>query len=195
MKIFFIATIQQNDKLGNYYKSIIDQIKKLDHNVTSDYLLELSQSGLEDMEDSGKLFDFHKKVIKGIKNADLVIAEVSTQRTSMGYWLSLALEYGKPTIALFKKGNKSLFLETLENNEKFITFEYSSIEDIEKELKMLIDFASDQQDTRFNFFIAPKHQNYLDWIAKYKKLPRSVYLRRLMEDDMQNNEEYQKSAM
>jgi hypothetical protein len=48
-------------------------------------------------------------------------------------------------------------------------------------------------DTRFNFFISPKIGNFLDWIAKKKKLPRAVYLRKLIEDDMDKNKEYSKA--
>lgn len=195
MKIFFLATIQNKKEQKENYRSIVEKIKKLGHKVTSDYLIDLSQDGIENLDDSTKLFDFHKKVIKGIKSSDLVVAEASTQRTSMGYWISLALEYSKPTIAFVKKGGKSLLFETLERSEKFVSYEYSDLLDIEKELPLLIDFASDQQDTRFNFFISPKHQNYLDWVAKYRKVPRSVYLRKLIEDDMDDNTEYQRSIL
>jgi hypothetical protein len=74
-------------------------------------------------------------------------------------------------------------------------FEYEDLAELGKEIPMLLDFASDQQDTRFNFFISPKHQNYLDWIAKYKKVPRSVYLRELIETDMANNSEFIESSV
>ena len=61
---------------------------------------------------------------------------------------------------------------------------------VEEALKLALDYASDQMDTRFNFFISPKHGNYLDWISKNKKVPRAVYLRRLIEKDMDENKEY-----
>ena len=61
---------------------------------------------------------------------------------------------------------------------------------VEEELRLALDYASESQDTRFNFFISPNHQNYLNWIAKNRKIPRSVFLRRLINAHMENNKEY-----
>jgi len=62
--------------------------------------------------------------------------------------------------------------------------------DLEEILKMACGEAKEQMDTRFNFFISPLHQTYLDWIAKHRKIPRSVYLRDLIERDMAQNKEF-----
>ena len=61
---------------------------------------------------------------------------------------------------------------------------------LETVLADALDYASSHQDVRFNFFISPAIGNYLDWISKEKKIPRSVYLRNLIEKDMEENEEY-----
>jgi len=53
-----------------------------------------------------------------------------------------------------------------------------------------LHYANKQQDSRFNFFINPKLLAYLDWIARSKRLPRAVFLRKLIEDRMKQDVEY-----
>lgn len=194
MKIFFLAAIQGKSELAENYKFVAEKIKTMGHKLTSDYLFDVSREKFENWKDSQELLDFHKKIIEDIKRSDMMVVEVTFERLSLGYWISLALELGKPTIALCRKGEKYHLLETLEISQKFTLYEYSDLNDLGKELPMLIDFASEQQDTRFNFFISPKHQSYLDWISKNKKIPRSVYLREMIEADMRKNEEFQQAS-
>jgi hypothetical protein len=61
---------------------------------------------------------------------------------------------------------------------------------LREQLKCALSFAQNNVDTRFNFFISPSIGNYLDWISKNKNIPRSVYLRTLIEKDMVINKEY-----
>lgn len=191
MKVFFIAAIQGKDNYEDNYKFIVDKIEALGHAVVfDDYLFDVSNDELSKMDGSKELFEMHQKIINGIKKADIVVAELSEQRISLGYFISMALDLSKPTIALYKGNEKSHLLSTLELDEKFVSFGYSSNEDISRELPMLLEFSSEQQDTRFNFFISPKHQNFLDWISKTKKIPRSVYLRKLIEEEMSKEVSY-----
>ena len=56
-----------------------------------------------------------------------------------------------------------------------------------------LDYVSSAQDVRFNFFISPTIGLYLDWISKNKRIPRAVYLRKLIEEEMRENKEYKES--
>jgi len=190
MRVFFVATLQGINKYNETYNFIIDKIKKIGHKVDSDLFYGKSEDQLDQMSEAKDLLSFHKRIIDGIKKCDVFIVEASLQRVSTGYWISLALDLGKPVIALCQQGIKHHLLETLEISQKFTLYQYDKLEELGKELPLLLDFASEQQDTRFNFFISPKHQNYLDWIARFKKIPRSVYLRELIEEDMAKNTDF-----
>ncbi|MFH1561342.1 MAG: hypothetical protein ABID04_02050, partial [Patescibacteria group bacterium] len=61
-------------------------------------------------------------------------------------------------------------------------------------LKKALLGAEEKIDVRFNFFVTPKILAYLDWLSKKKKLPRSVYLRDLIETDIKRNKEYQQDS-
>lgn len=126
--------------------------------------------------------------ISNLKKADIVIAEVSMHSMSMGFLVNKALELSKPVIALYTSGHEPFFLTGIDDTLLQI-IEYKN-EDVEEKVFDAIDYASSQQDTRFNFFVSPKHINFLDWIAQNKKIPRSVYLRRLIEKEMSNDDQY-----
>ena len=53
-----------------------------------------------------------------------------------------------------------------------------------------IEKAREKVDVRFNFYISPEIGRYLDWISQRKKLPRSVFLRGLVERHMHADKEY-----
>lgn len=195
MRVFFIGTLKDINQHNEIYNFVIDKIKKIGHKVDSDLSFVKTESQLDGLEEKRELLAFHKKLIEGIKKCDVFVVDVTVQRVSTGYWISLALDLGKPVIALCKKGTDHHLLRTLEISQKFTLYQYDDLVELGKEIPLLLDFASDQQDTRFNFFISPKHQNYLDWIAKYKKIPRSVYLRELIETDMASNSEYIESSI
>lgn len=91
-------------------------------------------------------------------------------------------------MVLYKKGHDSLFLNGLHSDKLFLV-EYTD-ENIVETVKDSIDYAKDQSDTRFNFFLPPSLMSYLDWVSEKRKVPRSVYLRELIERDREKNREY-----
>jgi len=64
--------------------------------------------------------------------------------------------------------------------------------DCNEEMKfgMMFEKAREKVDVRFNFYISPEIGRYLDWISQRKKLPRSVFLRGLVERHMHVDKEY-----
>jgi hypothetical protein len=134
--------------------------------------------------------NFYRHTIDDLKKADICIFEASVPSLAIGHLISMAIEMGKPVIALYKAANIPFFLTGLDD-EKIQVIQYE-LENLKDELSTAIEYASDLQDTRFNFFISPQIGSYLDWVAKNKRVPRAVYLRRLIEEDMRGNKEYQK---
>jgi hypothetical protein len=126
---------------------------------------------------------------KTIANCDVVVCEASFPSTiSIGHEVSVALDKGKPIIALYQPKKEPGVLEGI-NSERFMLLEYT-----QKDLKEVLDYgmegAVEQIDVRFNFFISPKISKYLDKVSKETKTPRAVYLRNLIEEDMDSNDEY-----
>lgn len=191
MKVYFSAAIYQSKEFGSIYRRIVATLEKQGHTVSQD-TTETSLDEAVNKNDDQRV-RYYKKVLGWIAAADLVVLEVSFPSTlHIGHEITLALDKGKPVVALYKKGHEPSFFLGLEH-EKLLWVEYSD-QDLEKTLVESLDFAMQQVDVRFNFFISPRIGSYLDWISKNKRLPRAVYLRRLIEEDMNRNNDYVEDA-
>lgn len=187
MKIYFSAAIFQKEKFGDSYQKIVDSLKNEGHTVLQD-TVETSLKEAVEKTDIERVA-YYKQVLKWIATSDAVVVEVSFPSTlHIGHEITLALEKGKPVIGLYKKGFEPSFFLGLEQ-DKLIWVEYDEAS-LEKDIKYALDMAANIMDTRFNFFISPRHQNFLDWISKTKKIPRAVFLRNLIEEEMEKDDEY-----
>jgi len=116
------------------------------------------------------------------------LVEGSTPSFGVGQEIMEAVGDNKQVIVLYQKGMKPHILRGV-GSDAIYMYEYTK-DNLREVLKDVLDYAKSRSDTRFNFFISPEIGAYLDWIAKNKRIPRAVYLRRLIEEDMRNNKEY-----
>ncbi len=192
MNIFFSASIHGKPKFEPQYKAIYDRVKDLGHNLVAKHIFENDTAALE-VWTAEQHKAFYKELVEGIKKADAVIAEVSYSSTSVGHLIALGLNLGKPTVVFYSgKEEPNIFRSLEEINEKFQVIRYHDLQELEKEVPFGVEFILSAQDTRFNFFLTPDLSNYLNWVARSRKTPRSVYLRNLIEADMQANNFEQK---
>lgn len=187
MKVYFTASLRGTQKFYDSYKKIYDEINNLGHTNLDDAIFKYIESDFYsgDHEDQIKHYE---RIMNFIKKSDVVILEVSVPSLSMGFILQKALEINKPVIALCEPNANTFFLNGIENEKLQIT-KYT-INNLNSQLDDALNYAQESSDVRFNFFISPSIGSYLDWIAKKKKIPRSVYLRNLIEKDMEKNEDY-----
>ncbi|HYD35129.1 MAG TPA: hypothetical protein VD999_03625 [Vitreimonas sp.] len=187
LTIYFNAAICAENEFEQEYRLIVETLEKLGHKVISDHVF---QQTLEDLKKKKpeQLQKYYHQTKRKIQKADLMVAEISYPSTvNVGHELTLALEYNKPVLALYRTDQPPLIFWAL-NEDKFCVAEYS-LSNLPTVIQDCLDYLSSQVDSRFNFFISPRLQNYLDLIFKKKKIPRSVYLRRLIEEDMAKNKD------
>jgi predicted DNA binding CopG/RHH family protein len=114
------------------------------------------------------------------------VLEVSFPSTlHIGHELSLALEKGRPVVALYHKGKEPSFFLGLQE-DKIFWGDYVDY-DLEEVVREGIEYADSQTETRFNLFLSPKHVAHLENKAKETKLPRSSYIRMLIDEDIKSN--------
>lgn len=185
MKIYFSHSARGTKEFETHFEQIYSLISSYGHTVVGK-----AEPDAERIYNSSheELVDLYKQAMSAIRKSDVVLLEVSTHSLSMGYLMQTALSMGKPVVALYVKGRAPAFAIGIDN-EKLQVVEYS-INNLPQVLELALDYAEETSDIRFNFFVTPKISSYLDWVAKEKKLPRSVYLRRLIEDDMGKNDEF-----
>ncbi len=188
MKIYFSAAIAQKDTFGGSYEDIVGHLKGLGHDIFEDTTV-TSLSDAVNKTDKERM-DYYKKVLKWIASCDVVVAEVSFPSTlHIGHEITLALEKGKPVLGLYREGYEPSFFLGLQD-EKLVWVKYTD-NSLAEDIKYAMELISEKIDTRFNFFISPKIGAYLDWVSKKRRVPRAVYLRRLIEEDMKKNREFE----
>lgn len=187
MKIYFTASLTGKKLYEKNYKEIITALKGLRANIVSDHVL-TEEKGKVLAKSRGAIISFYKKIYNWINASDIFIAEVSYPSTDVGHEISIALEKGKPVIILYLEGKEQKLLDAISAEKiQLVSYKPGKVKEI---LKTAIEEAKEQMDVRFNFFISPKIGAYLDWIAKKKKLPRAVFLRKLIGEHIKRNKEY-----
>lgn len=188
MNIYFTAAVSLKEIYGENYSLIVHALEKLGHKVIHSHITESSLKSILETTEEQRV-EFYKKVVKWMTEADLVVAEVSFPSTlNVGYEVSIALEKGKSVVGLYLAGTSSPLFDGMKT-ERFVYEKYTR-ETLDKVLQESLEYVQQNSDTRFNFIVPRKILEYLDWVAQHKNLPRSVYLRNLIEQDIKKNKEY-----
>lgn len=195
MNIFFIASIYGKKKYQANYEKLVKLVKDSGHKFTYEHVMTNDHRSMTEHDEKADL-KFHRDLINNIKRTDAVFAELSYTSTSAGYLVALAASIGKPVVIFYSGSEEPHLFKMLElTNDKLIIVRYKGVDDLNREVPLMIDFISEVQDTRFNFFVSPIISNYLDFISREKRVPRSVYLRKLIEQDMEADSEFQNAIV
>lgn len=193
MKIYFSAAVYAKEKYGKQYLQIVKTIEAMGHTIQHEHITN-SEKTFDKIKkhDAVDSDEYYRQAQKWINQSDIVVFEASFPSSlNIGHEITVALEKGKPVVVLYKKGFDSMFLDGLHSDKLFLV-EYTD-DSLAETVKDTISYAKDQSDTRFNFFLPPSLMSYMDWVAEKRKVPRSVYLRELIERDREKNREYQNS--
>ena len=179
-----------SDEDKNHYQKIVEILDEMGHKVIANHVLKKDKLTYRNQTEEESL-ENQRKLTKWKRQADLVVAEVSHPSLGVGQEIALSLAANKPVVALYLSGREPHILRD-EGGDLLLIVPYST-DNIKRSLEDAIDYAAERQDTRFNFFVSPSIVNYLDNIARKERIPRAVYLRRLIEEDMKGNTEYTQS--
>lgn len=190
MKVYFSTSIgQMTDQTRASSLRILSYLKNKGHRIISaDLLVKMPSLAQLQAQTAEQALVAQKNIRRLKKQADIIVFEVSKPSLAVGQEINIALSLNKPVIALYMAGKAPHILRD-EAGDLLILSEYTDA-DLEDTLKDALEYAISHQDVRFNFFISPFIGRYLDWVSENKKIPRSVYLRSLIEDDMARNPDY-----
>ncbi|MFA6250040.1 MAG: hypothetical protein WC686_00860 [Candidatus Shapirobacteria bacterium] len=196
MKIYFVASPRVVFEKPEMFRKIHHHLAK-DNKMLSDGLLRWTDPKGGFKKASDVLTVSHEEMVKKVdaaldmvRKADVIIMEISGHSMSMGYLTAKALEISKPVIYLQMENSDLHWMDGLEH-PKLRSFKYDENNVLEV-LDQALESAQDLVDVRFNFFVNPKILAYLDWVAKNRMQPRSVFLRNLIEKQMRKEREFKK---
>jgi len=184
MIVYFTASVVGKKQYLTNYIKIIDLLKAKNYQVIADHIIKVTEIDIRFEKREDRL-RFHAQLEKWIGSCNFMIVEASFPSISVGYEISLALRLNKPVLILYGDGDPpSLFAHHKEENLLCEKYTFATLKDI---LDDFINYVHAGSDSRFTFFITPKIANYLDEVARKQKIPKSVYLRKLIEQDMKPN--------
>ena len=189
MKIYFIASSRLVGANPKLYSKVYSYLSA-DNKMISDKVLKWVKMGVRDMNVAPLKIkkENYLESLDSVKKADFVVMEVSGHSMSMGYLISKALEMNKPVIALHKQEHAPNFIKGI-GDPKLIICEYDE-KNVDEVLEKSLKTATGLIDVRFNFFVNSKILNYLDWVSQKRMVPRSVFLRNLIEHEIKKDKEY-----
>lgn len=121
MKVYFAAAISLDRTLVPLYKQVIAEIKKLGHDVISEYVVERPDGPDKDVT-AKELFE---RESKQIESADVVIAEVTAPSWGTAFLIEHALSTGKPVLALYYKESEMPLPMMIEGHPELYVAHYS----------------------------------------------------------------------
>lgn len=129
--------------------------------------------------------------LKKIIDADVVVCEMSLPSVEVGVSMGLAYQLHKPLLVCNRTESSPTNLITTNSmvSESMIAITYSE-KTAYKELRWSFDYLASLIESRFNFRLPQRLRGYLLWAAKNYQLPQAVYLRRLIERDLNKNPDY-----
>lgn len=188
MKAFFSTTPRAKTQYKKEVELVYGVMRELGLEMTDEYIERATEDEFYSM-DAKRSKEYYDSTMRNIKRADVAIFEVSVPSLGVGHLIGQALNFGKPVIVLFVKGKKPFMLESA-HLDKVLLVEYTP-QTLKEELQNALEYAKEITDVRFNFFITPELSSYLDWVTKNRGVPRSVFLRSIIEEHLRRDKGYQ----
>lgn len=183
MNVYFTASIAAKDKYMKNYQAIIRNLEKRKFVVVADHILQVTEDHIR-LKGREERIAFHEQLEKWISTCNFMVAETSFPSISVGYEISLALRLGKPVLILYSEGDPPSLLAHHHNEN--LGCEMYTLQTLDDIMENFITYVEGKSDMRFTFFISAQIASYLDTISRTDKIPKSVYLRQLIEKDMRD---------
>ncbi len=181
MKIYFSAALAQKKQFGKQYQQIVTYLEAQGHQVLQDTTTTSLKTAVK--KSDKERVAYYSQVVKWIKTADLVVVEVSFPSTlHIGHEISLALEQSKPVIALFHQNYEPSFFLGL--SHELINWQPYDASCLDTVLERGLRFATHHLLVRYNVSLPARMYHHLEKCATKYRMPKSFYLRQLIEQDM-----------
>ncbi len=185
MNVYFTASIAAKNQYLKNYHAIISYLEKRNFHVVHEHILNSTEASVREMERDDRVA-FLKRVENWIKACSFVIAETSFPSVSVGYEVALALRLAKPVLVLYSEGDPPSLLK-YHTYDRLHTEKYA-VQSVGSVIDDFVRYIEGKHDTRFTFFLPEELNAYLEDASKKRKMTKSMYIRQLLEKDLQVND-------
>ena len=188
MKIFFTASLRAKQ---SGFEQTIDTICDVIDSHYELYAKHILDQNLEEVKQwsFNKKLQYYNEAYKEIKRCDLFVAEVTYPSANVGYEIALALDNEKPVILLHQNHTTAILdlIHADDYSDQLNLIKYTKT-NLTKKLTEILLSLNGSKDKRFTLLLPPYILNHLSRIAKKQKMPRAVYIRKLIEKDMREGD-------
>ena len=139
MKIYFAGSIRGGRDDKETYFKIINHLKKYGQILTEHVgNNELTAFGEKDIPEE----EIYERDMKLLKQAQVVVAEVSQPSLGVGYELHHAEKTGKSVLCLYRKQPGKKLSAMVAGNKRFIIKEYNNVDEV---LNLIDDFFKENK--------------------------------------------------
>jgi len=196
MRFYFAADNSAEERLQKRFSRLIEILSQAGvlvmSNLADRNLSGFSAPELEKIEQSGELL---------LEKMDGLIIEGTRPPSESGYLIAIALTHQKPVLYLCEKGkqiNQNLVhLQQDKNTGKLLTLKNYAEKDLERvilEFLQTIEKGEGRQlpTIKFTLRITARIERYLQWKTHNTNITKADFLRALIENLIDRDEEYRK---
>lgn len=126
MKIYFAGSIRGGRDDAELYNTVINMLKKYGEVLTE----HVGSKALSSMGEEEKNEYIYTRDVNWIKEADVVIAEVTTPSLGVGYEIAYAESLNKKIMCLFRENNERKLSAMIVGNKNLLIKIYKEINDV-----------------------------------------------------------------
>jgi hypothetical protein len=189
MYVYYTSSTEWTRKNRSLFRKVLLLLKDLDFKNTNDYVNYLLENIPNPDEDKK---DFHIRVRKRIKKADLLIADISNPSVTLGTLIEYAINNNIPVLSLVEKKYKHDTPSLIKHYDSrlFTLLEYEK-QNIDTVLKKYFENFR-KGKIKFNAFITPELDSYMNWYSKKFHISKSDFVRELIFQKMKSDKDYKK---
>ncbi|HDL18039.1 MAG TPA: deoxyribonucleoside 5'-monophosphate N-glycosidase [Bacteroidetes bacterium] len=135
MKIYFAAAISAGRDYAPVYEMIVNTLRDADHLILTEHVADQNVLELEKNIPAKKVFE---RDLRKLKEAELLVAEVSHPSTGVGYEIATMLSMKKPVLCLYLRGLNMSKMITGNTESGISLYAYESVDELLNALPELI---------------------------------------------------------
>ena len=128
MNIYFSGSISGGREYQSYYEVLVKILANYGTVLTL-HIASADLSAMGEMKNSRDIFD---RDLHFLKQADIIIADVSTPSLGVGYELAWGIAHSKPVYALFHEKSGKRLSAMVDGNPDITVIPYESPDDFQK---------------------------------------------------------------
>ncbi len=192
MKLYYTSPVKSNAENVRLFELVQKGASDTRVDLLSVYTKFLTLDDYRNLSDE-EAYQIFRDSEKALKDADMLIANITTPSNRIGFEIATALANKKPVLAIVDtRENNKLSPPVQGNKSKYLTvLQYDDEAVLVQGIKDFIMESKKKVDTKFILIISPQIDKYLEWVAQERRMHKAQVVRESVEGTLGKDKEYQ----